>query len=113
MAVFRRRYFIIVLAVLCSSAILCWGWFQQTFQFRISTPLPLPEIVVGDSWNVERDSKNLLMNGAQCDAAFPDLYKEIDRAVAYRQDNHITLDEINKIEKVRGYTRALIFDQQV
>jgi hypothetical protein len=53
------------------------------------------------------------MTDARCDEAFPDLFKEIDRAVEVRQNDHITFKEIDSIKKVKGYMRAMIYDQQV
>jgi hypothetical protein len=54
-----------------------------------------------------------MMNDAQCSLAFPDLFKEIDRAVKSRKENPITLKEIEEIRPIRGYNRAMIYDNQV
>jgi len=78
--------------------------------------LDVPEIekeVVQEGWNYARDARNLLMSDARCDEAFPGLFKEVDRAVGMRQDDHITKRELDSIEKVKGYMRAMIYDQQV
>ena len=64
-------------------------------------------------WNFERDANNLLLSDAQCDAAFPGLFKEIDRAVSHRRRNHITISEIDEIKISNGYVRGMIYDQQV
>lgn len=64
-------------------------------------------------WNFERDAKNLLLSDAQCDAAFPGLFKEVDRAVEQRRKNYITINEINEIKRDNGYVRGMIYDQQV
>ena len=50
------------------------------------TPRPV-ERPSGDPWSydTERDSRNIGLSREQCDAAFPDLYSEVDRAVSYWQ----------------------------
>jgi hypothetical protein len=53
------------------------------------------------------------MTDARCDEAFPDLFREIDRAVDLRKDDHVTKKELDEIMKVKGYMRAMIYDQQV
>jgi hypothetical protein len=53
------------------------------------------------------------MTDARCDGAFPELFKEIDRAVEVRKNDHVTLKELDEIAKVKGYMRAMIYDQQV
>jgi len=76
----------------------------------------VPEIekeVVQEGWDFVRDARNLLMTDARCDEAFPGLFKEVDRAVELRQTDHITSRELDSIKKVKGYVRAMIYDQQL
>ena len=54
-----------------------------------------------------------MLSDAQCDAAFPDLFREVDRAVTWRKDNHVTIKEMDKVPFVRGYARAIIYDGDV
>lgn len=53
------------------------------------------------------------MNDTQCDIAFPDLFAEIDRAVELRKNHRITLKEVDSVRPIRGYNRAMIYDNQV
>lgn len=74
----------------------------------------LPE---GWIFDPRRDEQNFGLNDAQCDDAFPDLYKEIERAVAFRQNNN--LDNVKEEEldiSWRGggeIIRLMIHDRQV
>jgi hypothetical protein len=64
-------------------------------------------------WNFTRDARNLMMNDTQCDLAFPDLFKEIDRAVESRKNRRISLKDVDSVQPIKGYTRAMIYDNQV
>lgn len=65
------------------------------------------------TWDYGRDANNLRFTDAQCDAAFPGLFKEIDRSVEHRRNKHITIEEIEGVEKRNGYVRGLIYDGRV
>ncbi|KAJ5085842.1 CAZyme family GT90 [Penicillium argentinense] len=65
------------------------------------------------TWDYKRDRDNFLLTRSQCDAAFPDLYAEIERARADRLNNPITISEIDSITPKNGYIRAMIYDQQL
>ena len=83
----------------------------------VTPPKPVAENTIATTfngtWDFTRDRKNLLFNNAQCDALFPDLYEEIDRAVRDRNGQQITLAELDSIEPRNGYVRGIIYDQQV
>ena len=64
-------------------------------------------------WDFERDANNLLLSDAQCDAAFPSLFQEIDRAVEHRRHKHVTKKDLDNIEISNGYVRGMIYNQQV
>lgn len=64
-------------------------------------------------WKYNRDAKNLKLSDAQCDAAFPSLFVEIDRAVRSRKYDHVTLEEMDKVPVVEGFARAMIYDNEV
>ena len=54
-----------------------------------------------------------MLNQAQCDKAFPELFHDIERAVKDRNGKQITKEEIDGIEPKNGYVRGMIYDQQV
>ena len=64
-------------------------------------------------WYFQRDRNNLMLDDAQCSAAFPKLFEEVQRAVEGRRTNHITSAELDTIEPKNGYIRAMIYDQEV
>lgn len=69
-----------------------------------------------DGWafDAKRDAKNFGLSPEQCDAAFPKLWAEIDRAVAHRKKvGNITPDEVKIGWKIDGIVRAMIYDRQV
>lgn len=69
-----------------------------------------------DGWDFDakRDAKNYGLSPEQCDAAFPKLWAELDRAVAHRKKiGKITPDEVKIGWKVDGIVRAMIYDRQV
>jgi hypothetical protein len=89
---------------------------EEPFTYPPPKQVDVPEIekeVVQEGWDFVRDARNLLMSDARCDEAFPGLFKEVDRAVELRQDDHITVRELDSTKIVKGYMRAMIYDQQV
>ncbi|KAK0637551.1 Protein O-glucosyltransferase 1 [Lasiodiplodia hormozganensis] len=69
-----------------------------------------------DGWafDAKRDAKNFGLSPEQCDAAFPKLWAEIDRAVAHRKKvGNITPDEVKIGWKIDGIVRAMIYDRQL
>ncbi len=64
------------------------------------------------TWNWQRDGKNFLLNEEQCEQAFPGLFDEVKRAVKDREGNRITLEEVDGIEPVNGYVRAMIYEHE-
>ncbi|KAJ5227218.1 CAZyme family GT90 [Penicillium citrinum] len=65
------------------------------------------------NWSYPRDRDNFLLTQDQCDAAFPELFVEIERARNERSSNPITFEEIDSIQPKNGYIRAMIYDQQL
>ncbi len=65
------------------------------------------------TWNYQRDAENLMLDGQQCDQAFPGLFEEVDRPMKKRMHNHITFEEIENMPKQNGYVRVMIYNQQV
>jgi hypothetical protein len=69
------------------------------------------------SWSFDhhRDQRNFGLSDDQCDAAFPDLYREIDRAVAWRKNSklrNITPEQLDVSWKTE-LLRAMIYNGQV
>lgn len=114
MSMRRCRTYVSLAIIIFFSSVAFYGYYcEHLLQPRLRDTRPPKKAASDENWNFKRDARNLLMNETQCDLAFPDLFKDIDRAVASRQSNRITLKEIDETEKVRGYTRAIIYDQNV
>jgi hypothetical protein len=95
-----------------------WLWISRHHEQPVVYPPPRPvdspeQEFVRKDWDFVRDARNFLMTDARCDEAFPELFKEIDRAVEVRKQDHVTMKELDSIMKVNGYMRAMIYDQQV
>lgn len=87
---------------------------HTTAQAPIQTPEALPE---GWAFDTKRDERHYGLSEAQCDAAFPDFYQEIDRAVAFRKEtglDHVKEEDVD-IEWRKGgeIIRIMLFDRQV
>lgn len=69
----------------------------------------------GWQYNYERDGRNYGLSEDQCNAAFPELYKEIDRAVQHRREKwgKITPDETEVAWRGDGIVQAMIHDNQL
>jgi hypothetical protein len=67
------------------------------------------------SWHfdTERDANNYGLTSDQCDIAFPDLFKEIDKVVQRRRSKPITKAELTREKWPAGTIRVLVWDQQV
>lgn len=67
------------------------------------------------SYDWARDHDNLNLNVEQCDAAFPELYDEVDRAVQYwgESGRKITSESIELVGGNDGGVRGLIAGQQL
>jgi len=94
---------------------------SPSLQAKTSTlPLPtvlfLPGYVRADEWvfNSTRDAGNYGLSTEQCDAAFPGLFQELERAASYRKAvGRITLDDVDPSWTKAGVVRAMIVEQQV
>lgn len=112
-SIIRRYPYVLLAALTFVLSILFYGYNYEPFRPRLRQAFPPPKVSFDGQWDFKRDARNLLMNDTQCDSAFPDLFKEIDRAVDSRNINHITLKEIDAIVPIRGYNRVMIYDNQV
>ena len=62
-----------------------------------------------------RDGKNYGLSEEQCNLAFPELYQEVDRAVAYRRKigQNVSLEDVEVGWRGDGIVRAMIRDNQL
>ena len=79
---------------------------------------PAAEEHVGNwIFDPSRDHRNYGLSEAQCDAAFPGFYREIERAVAFRKDNDLPRIEEDDVDiswrKGGEIVRLMIYDRQV
>lgn len=66
-------------------------------------------------FETERDANNPALTTEQCDAAFPDLYHEIDRSVQWWQDRNYTIqpEDVEIAWRHDGAMRVLIYNNQL
>jgi hypothetical protein len=65
-------------------------------------------------FNATRDSRAYGLTTEQCESAFPGLFTEIERAVAYRKSvGQISPEDIDISSRDNGCVQAMIVDQQV
>ncbi|KAK6437114.1 hypothetical protein LTR95_006693 [Oleoguttula sp. CCFEE 5521] len=77
-------------------------------------PIAHDEPRLHSPWTYPRDARNYGLSEDQCAEAFPDLYVEINRAVAHRKKiGNITLDELDVGWRGDGIVRAMIHDNQL
>ncbi|KAM3416276.1 hypothetical protein BST61_g7882 [Cercospora zeina] len=93
---------------------------QQTHKddFTLTAPRPAPpRPQATQSWTYayREHGRNFGLTEEQCGAAFPDLFKEIDRAVEYRKTvaGNITQDETSVDWKEDGIVKAQIYENQL
>ncbi|KAF2136318.1 uncharacterized protein K452DRAFT_237718 [Aplosporella prunicola CBS 121167] len=61
-----------------------------------------------------RDSRNYGLSEAQCDAAFPRLWSDIERGLAYRKEvGNITVEDMELNWRQEAVVRAMIYDHQL
>jgi hypothetical protein len=60
-----------------------------------------------------RDDCDRALDDQDCDASFPGLFEEINRATQFRGYRIILLEELESIKISNGMVRAMIFDRQV
>jgi len=68
-------------------------------------------------FDTKRDERQYGLSEAQCDAAFPNFYKEIDRAVAFRKEKElgdVGIQDVDIEWRQEGeIIRIMIYDRQV
>lgn len=77
--------------------------------------LPPTKSPNGWTFNHKQDARNYGLSEEQCNIAFPELFKEVDRAVQYRKDTWgpITPDENDVEWRGDGIVKAMIHDNQL
>lgn len=66
------------------------------------------------TFSPETDGADYGLSDQQCDAAFPQMYAELNRAVAYTHAaGNITADDVDISWKESGVVRAMIYDRVV
>jgi hypothetical protein len=60
-----------------------------------------------------RDERDLALDDHDCDAAFPELFNEINRAIRFCGNRFIMLEELTSIKISNGMVHAMIHDRQV
>ena len=65
-------------------------------------------------WNFDpaTDRFNHSLSDSQCEEAFPDYYKEIDRAAMFWKEDKITQEDMNITDRT-SVVRAMIYDRQL
>lgn len=104
---FRRP---VLLVSLILAFLLLFYWSQPHEVSRVLTSPSRPGF--SGTWDYSHRN-NLMFTEEQCDAAFPRLFEEIERATSNRARHKITKDELDRIEPKNGFIRAMIYDQQV
>lgn len=68
-----------------------------------------------DEWKFTfgRDERDLALDDHDCDAAFPELFNEINRATQFRGNRFIMLEELTSIKISSGMVHAMIHGKQV
>lgn len=70
---------------------------------------------MSSSWtfNTARDADDYGLSDAQCSAAFPKLYGEIDKTLALFNNNHITQEQLDSQDLNGPKYRAMIYDGEL
>lgn len=76
---------------------------------------PPPNTTSRTNWTSlsPEEAENYGLESNRCVAAFPGLFKEVERALSYWQDRKIQLKDIDVSWKPSGIVRALIHDRRV
>ena len=120
-AVWRFLCFLLAAVLVAQNAWL-WHAAHEALERSIRIPLSEPDPHVSKphsdsawSFNASADGNNYALTQSQCDIAFPDLYYEIDRAVAHRNDRSlpITPEDVSISWRNDAAFRGLIHENQL
>ena len=120
-AVWRFLCFLLAAVLIAQNA---WLWhvahksLEQSMRIPLSEPNShAPKTHSDGAWsfNASADGNNYALTHAQCDTAFPDLYYEIDRAVAHRNERSlpITPEDVSISWRNDAAFRGLIHENQL
>lgn len=70
--------------------------------------------IEGWTFDSSKDAENYGLDDKKCDAAFPDMYFEIERAAAFWNSiGNITIVDVDASWKASGLVRAMIYNRRV
>ena len=77
-------------------------------------PKPCGPVPVDESWEFQawRDAENYGLSDEQCEAAFPKLFVEIDKAIGRRRTN-ITFEDLDSQKQLDGMVRGMVYNGEV
>lgn len=81
-----------------------------------ATTDPISESAENKNWTFDpdKDAEDYGLDDGKCDAAFPDMYFEIERAAtSWKQNRSITVEDVEVSWKATGLVRAMIYDGHV
>jgi hypothetical protein len=113
-AVWRFLCFLLV-AILVGQNVLLWLAANKSLGNVHGFPLSVQNPRTTWSFNASEDGNNFALTQAQCDAAFPDLYYEIDRAIAHRNDRKLPIkpEDVSISWRNDAAFRGLIHENQL
>lgn len=121
-AVWRFLCFVLVV-VLVGQNVVLWLATNKSLERAYGFPLSLEEDARASSsdatkpwtFNVTEDGNNFALTQTQCDSAFPDLFYEIDRAVAHRNDRSLPVkpEDVSISWRNDAAFRGLIHENQL
>lgn len=113
MSPFRRgTYILYVLAGLfCLFGL--YALLPQPPTQRRSSPVKTAATSFDGNWNPARDSLDLLLNDGQCTEAFSGLFADINRAIEDRGGMQVSVAELERVPRINGYVRGMIYNQEV
>lgn len=112
----------LLVAILLGQNVILWLAAHKSLDQLAGSPVQLQvahpsNISPKNGWlfNATEDGNNPALTTAQCDAAFPDLYHDIDRAVAHRKDRQlpITPEDVSISWRNDAAFRGLIHENQL
>lgn len=105
----RRPYLVCTAIALFLFFVITRSYTRPSASWQTSSPSAAANF--DGKWNYARDAKNLQLSTSQCNAAFPDLYTEIDTAVRHwKEKGGIRYQDLDNVEPKNGYVRAMIHD---
>lgn len=113
-AVWKFLSFFLV-AVLFGQNILLWLSSRNALESIHGLPIPISDKTKTWTFNASEDGNNYALTQAQCNAAFPNLYYEIDRAVSHRNSRKLAIkpEDVSIAWRNDAAFRGLIHENQL